>query len=219
MWTFVLVVIILLTVSISSAEAHHNLGIRLSDTCLTLIKLNTSQTDCPTYEEILMIYPDTSRKDLSGNFTMIDGILQREPPQLTKHFEFYRNNPDEHLFIDPPINRTFHMDMIVIETQIPTYKIKGSHVVTNGTVTFGHTRMVDDKCQNASIGSDAWLLYLGDTINYMKNDCQPEYTHVDTFKEWALESTEIGDKMLFKFYQMEKWLRDMAESCLTRWCI
>jgi len=166
-----------------------------------------------------MLYPDTSRKDISGNFTMIDGILQREPPQLAKHFEFYRNNDAEHLFIDPPIDGTFHMDMIVIETQIPTYKVKESHYVTNGTITFGHSRMMDDACQNASIGADAWLLYMGDTINYMKNDCESEYTHVDTFKEWLLEPTEIGDKMLFKFYQMEEWLKAMVEKCLTRWCI
>ena len=166
-----------------------------------------------------MIYPDTSKRDISGDFAMIDGVLQREPPQLAKHFEFYRNNSDEHLFIDPPIDRTFAMDMIVIETQIPTYKVKGSYVVANDTITFGHSRMMDRACQNAAIGADIWLAYLGDTIHYMKNDCEEEFTAVSTLSQMLLFPSEVGDKMLNQWYQMQKWIEEMTEKCLTRGCI
>jgi len=184
-----------------------------------LIKLNATQTECPTYEEIMLLYPDTSKRDISGNFTYIDGILQREPPQLEKHFEYYRYNDAEHLFIDPPYDRTFHMDMIIIETQIPTYKVKGSYYITNDTVTFGHSRMMAKGCDTASIGSDVWLEYLGDTINYMKNGCDEEYTNVSTIDKLVLIPTEIGEEFRQKYYEMEKWLRDMAEKCLTYGCI
>lgn len=166
-----------------------------------------------------MVYPDTSRRDMSGNFTMIDGVLQRGPPQLEKHIEFYRNNSDDHLFIDPPYDSTFHMDMIVIETQIPTYKVKGSYYVTNDTIAFGHSRMMDAKCQNAAIGADVWLEYLGDTINYMKNDCDLEYTNVSTIDKFVLITTEIGEEFRQKYNDMERWLVEMAEKCLTWRCI
>lgn len=219
MWTNALLILLVLTATIGSAEAHHNLGIRLSDTCLTLIKLNASQTDCPTYEEILLVFPDSSRRDISGNFTYIDGVLQREPPQIDKHFEYYRQIDDEHLFIDPPYDSTFHMDMIVIETQIPTYKVKSSYYITNDTVTFGHSRMMDGRCQNASIGADVWLEYLGDTINYMKNDCDLDYTNVSTIDKLILIPSEIGEEFRQKYYEMEKWLVEMAEKCLTYGCI
>ncbi len=197
------------------AEANHNLGIELSNSCMSLLKLNS--TTCPSYEQIILLYPDTSKKEWSGNFTIIDGIFQREEPQMKKHFEYYRNNDSEHLFIDPPYDRTFAISKIIIEPHLPTYKVKESHYITNDTMTFGKSRWVNDRCDTAVIGSDNWMLYLGDTIQYMKSGCKE--TNLDTIEVWSLIKTEIGDKMQYYQYQLDAWVNDMLHKCLSWKCL
>lgn len=197
------------------AEANHNLGIELSKSCISLLKLNS--TTCPSYEQILLIYPDTSKKEWSGNFTIIDGILQRDEPQMRKHFEFYRKNQDEHLFVDPPYDRTFAMSRIIIEPHLPTYKVKESHYITNDTMTFGKSRWVNERCDTAVIGSDNWMLYLGDTIQYMKSGCST--TNLDTLDIITLTKSEIVNKMQYYQYQMDQWLQEMLHKCLSWKCL
>src|SRR3972149_5451488 len=64
-------------------------GIGYDNTCKTLIKNNIS-SNCPSYEDIITLFPDTSNQDVSGKFSYYNGIYQRGPAKLLNSFEYYR---------------------------------------------------------------------------------------------------------------------------------
>ena len=84
-----------------SADARDNfdVGITLSKTCQSMIK-NNFTTNCPTYEEILTLFPDTTNQQVSGEFQYIDGIYQRGPTDFKNHFNFYTYS-DNVVWVEP----------------------------------------------------------------------------------------------------------------------
>ena len=222
MWASVFVAILILLLSVATvntAEAHnHNIGIILSRTCLTMIQ-NNMTTTCPSYEDIMVIFPDTSNRYLSGDFVYENGFLHREKPSVEKHFEWYLVEKKPHLWIDPPANVLDRIDLITIYPDIPLYKDEGSHTMyDNATLTFSHTRYTDDRCMAASLDADGWATSLGDTLYYMKHDCNDYYTYLDTLSEMTFE------RMVFSFtssvqYQLDQWFAEMATKCITWKCL
>src|SRR3990172_7744127 len=64
-------------------------GISYDNTCKTMLKNNLTTT-CPTYEDIITLFPDTSNKFVSGDFGYYNGLYQRLPTKLHNSFEYYR---------------------------------------------------------------------------------------------------------------------------------
>src|SRR3990167_6063061 len=152
----------------TNAEARKNIddiGIALDRTCIALIKAEM-KTDCPTYEELLLIYPDTSNKRVSGDFVFKDNILQRENQNYQNHFNTYVFETTPITWIDPPGDIRDKIRMIIISPSLPIYKTSGSMHKTDNTLVFGKDRYVDSRCYNAIISAEKWLMLLGDTIMY-----------------------------------------------------
>ena len=175
-------------------------------------------TKCPTYAEILLLFPDTSNQKMSGGFVLDEyDFLHREPPIIHKHYEFYRHDGMDHLFIDPPYDNRFHMKRITIEYSLPTYMIPESGEIINNTLSYGHARWTDKRCQEATISSEIWFGYLGDTIRYLNNDCDPDSTVLDS------TYTVSRKPMVIKIWdtyarQLSDWVDLMMEKCKVRWC-
>ncbi len=189
---------------------YADLGIVLSDTCLSLLKINAS-TNCPTYEEILILYPDTSNHKWSGGFDYIDGILQREITTFNNHFEFYRYDSVSITWIDPPSDILEKIPLITISASTFEYKIPFQNI-TNSSVSIGHDRYVSSKCDEALISAENWLFLLGDTIQLMAHDCDEEFTNFNEVKLRTWERTQHDIKTSMK-WQLDKWIQETKINC------
>ena len=180
------------------------MGVNVPDSC----------SNCPTYEEIMLIFPDNSNPEISGKFE--DGKRQGHH---YNHYKWYKwQDPDKQYFwVDPPADMFSRITMITIQPVVQ-YKIPESiNMAMNDTkVTFGHQRYVNDECTEAVIQSDIWITALGDTINYMKNGCDEKYTNLQTnYTKWY-NSTMPLEKDLHKYYKFQKWLEQAKEDCIEK---
>ena len=171
------------------ADASNNLdvGITLSKTCQTMIK-NNMTTNCPSYDVINAVFPDTSNQDISGKFVFKDGLWQRDNSNFKQHYNWYSHS-GAITWIDPPGDIVGRIATITIETSIPEYKVLESKKLINGTLIVGHSRYVDDRCYRASITAEDWLLITGDTLQYMLNNCDEEFTNFNHLKSKVFEKT------------------------------
>jgi len=187
-------------------------GISISNTCLTMHKNNVT-TDCPTYEAILALFPDTSNQEVSGRFSYIDNTLQRGSPQLQDNYRWYDYQQGVILFIDPDAQTRNEIGMITIHSSLPFYRIADmSSKVEDNKRYLGTGRYVED-CRNAGIDGKNWIFLLGDTINYMRNDCDPAFTQFNSTIEYN------KDLVVHDITTSNKWLHDqflewVKENCL-----
>jgi len=204
----------LVTVQNELPKAH--IGIQLSTTCITMIK-NNLKTNCPTYEEILLLFPDNSNRKISGDFVVKDGFLQRDFTPYLNQLDLYRYETKLLMFIDPPSDILEHIKLIVIESSITEYKIVGQ-TITNNTLLIGTGRSENSDCSEVKITASDWQLLLGDTVYYVKHNCNKAFTNYDpiTKKTWT---RTIHDITTSYKYQFDLWLKNAIEECGKNYCI
>ena len=218
-YSFITVLTVLVLVAIgvglppTIAEPNRDLGIILSNTCLTMLKNNVS-TNCPGYDEILPLFPDTSNRYVSGDFYYIDGILQRENRHLNNHFKLFEYTNASIRWIDPPGDIREKINKIEIASGDFVYSIKGQKL--NGTAyVVGKDRYVSSTCSYAIINAANWLFLLGDTIWYMDNGCKPEFTRFQENHTISWKRTEHDITTSYK-YQLDKWIEETKIRCLKK---
>lgn len=200
---FVLLGVCIMLFSVLEAHAiNYDVGITLSKTCLAMIKNNITST-CPTYEEILVLFPDNTIQEISGKFVFKDGYLQRDHTNYKNHFNFYTYQPNT-IWIDPPGDIVGRIATITIEPSLPDYLLKPLADIKNNTQYTAHSRWVDTKCYRATITAADWIYLTGDTINYMMHQCDPAFTGFNHIKEKYLGSIpqDIGTSNKYKLDQM-----------------
>ena len=166
---------LLLIIPSADARTNYDVGITLSKTCLAMIKNNITST-CPTYDEILILFPDTTNQNISGKFVYKDGYLQREHTKFVEHWGFYTYQPVT-LWIDPPGDIVGRIATITIEPSLPDYLVQESQKLINNTMIVGHSRWVDSQCYRSTITAADWIFLTGDTINLMFHNCDPAFTN------------------------------------------
>ena len=201
----ILTIILIIPLQAEARKNIEDIGISLDRTCLALIKAEM-KTNCPTYDEILLIYPDTSNKRISGDFIFKDGMLQRENPQYNNHLNAYLYLPPM-IWIDPPGNTIDKIKHITIASSLPLYEINGSHEKKNNTLVLAKDRYVDPKCHTAIISAEKWLVLLGDTINFMQHKCDPSYTKINSLVKIYKEPTK-HDITTTAWYKYQQWLKN-----------
>ncbi len=188
-------------------------GISISNTCYTMHKHNVSST-CPTYEAIMALFPDTSDQDVSGKFIYKHNQLQRETPPMERSYNYYAFEDKTHLFIDPGYETSKSLGMITIYSSLPDYPIQ-FQVGDNKTLKIGTGRYIDN-CRNAVIDGKNWIFLVGDTIEYMRHDCEESYT---LFKDTKVIQSSLSVVGAFDITTSAKWLHDeflkyVKENCL-----
>jgi len=191
-------------------------GILLGNTCITMIKNNLA-TNCPTYEDLLSVFTDTSNRKVSGDFVVKDGYLHRDTSPHHNQVEYYRTETKELMFIDPPSDMLEYMKLIIIEPSITEYKIAGQ-TITNNTLVFGTARLENSDCSEVRITTSDWYLLLGDTVNYMKHNCDKAFTNYDTIKKKSWPRTTHDITTTYK-YQYDLWVKNAIEECGKSYCI
>jgi len=193
-----------------NAEARPiDFGISISNTCYRMHEYNIS-SNCPTYESIMAVFPDTSDQTRSGKFIIKDNQLQRGKPQMINDHAYYTFVNKTILFIDPGVPLQQEIKMIRIESRLPVYPM--SNEVHNNTREYGELRHIKD-CRVATIDASSWLWLLGDTLEFMAKNCDPDFR---TFNE-----TKYIKPKLFEhdIRTSNKWLHDqflefVKENCL-----
>ncbi len=195
----------------AKAEVYDYYGIQVSNVCYRMLQYNVT-SNCPSYEAIMAVIPDTSNRDRSGDFILKDNILQRGMPQQHKHLAFYPQTTNKTvIFIDPPGDILSNIKMIFIENKLkdfpmvlqpgtPRPEIRNQTAVcdyynattnvnstglctaiTDSTRYLGDLRYVNN-CAEATSSAEEWLWLLGDTINYMRNNCNANFTSFNDVK-------------------------------------
>jgi hypothetical protein len=174
------------------------------------ITTSSACIDCPTFDELNAIFPDTSNQQVSGHFE--DGIRQKAP--MKQHFQWYRYSDQSVIWLDPPADIITRANHIEIVNEVQPYKLGvESMVMHNNTAILGKDRWVDDRCNNAIIPKDNWIMMLGDTIRYMKHDCNPEFTSINSTMYIKTEKSFQDITTSYK-WQLEKWISEVKEKCL-----
>ena len=201
------------------AEGITRFGIALDNTCITMIRNNVT-SNCPTYEDIITLFPDTSNQDVSGKFAYHNGIYQRTATKWLNSFEYYRFWDGPILFIDPPAETRERIKIIEIKANLDEYLLRGktmSYNAANHTLTLGHGRYIDS-CRIAYIDSSQWAYLLGDTLFHMQQDCSEDSTTFNSKITTKLYKV-IHDITTSYKYQLAKWQEESLLKCGTRLCI
>lgn len=193
--------------------------ITLSDTCIALLKINV--TTCPSYDEILRLFPDQTNQDISGHFNYSFGYYHREKSIYKNQYKFYEFYPIKNLiWVDPPHDVKIKSRNIIIAAAPFDYKLPHESIDTTktNTLTVGTNRYVDPKCNDAIITKDNWIFLLGDTVRYMQHDCDKEYTNFNETKiiNWQRANHDITQS--YK-YQLDKWREESIKNCGKVLCI
>ena len=193
-------------------------GITVSNTCLVMLK-NNIPTDCPTYEQIMILFPDTTLPDVSGKFVEKDGMLQRDVPPMVNSWRYYGQFTNESvLWIDPPGDVRKKIKMIVIEPSLPEYKIQGeSTKLDDYTLTFGKDRSQNINCSEIKITAENWVFLLGDSINYIKHNCDKLYTSFDHTINLKLAKSYQDISTSYKWFY-DNWVKTNMEDCKKKGC-
>ena len=193
--------------------------ISLTQPCIALLKIN--DTSCPSYADILQVFPDQSDQSISGAFSYYDGYYHRAKSIYTNQYKYYDYyHLPSIVWIDPPSDVTKKARNIIIAASDFDYKIKGAKVdtTTNNTLTIGTNRYVDPTCTYAIITKNNWLFLAGDTLRLMQNNCDPKYTNFDETKIITWTRT-LHDWTTSSKYKLEQWQKESIINCGTQVCI
>src|SRR3990167_5388564 len=196
-----------------------NFGITLDNTCKTMIRNNIS-SNCPTYEDIITLFPDTSIQDVSGKFAYYNGIYQRTPTKFTDSFEYYRFWNSTILFIDPLVETATRIKLIEIKANLEQYLLRGetkSYNPTDHTLTMGIGRYIDS-CRLAYVDASNWIFLVGDTLNHMNNNCSPDSTKFNSTIITKLGKVQHDIRDSYK-YKLEQFQKAAIEQCGKKVCL
>ena len=207
-------VVYALILSLSFGAAYADYGIVLDNTCLVFLKNNLT-TNCPTYDLINLLFPDTSNRKISGDFVIKQGIYHRQEPQYEHHFNNYRYDENkDRIWIDPPGDVIDKLKLITITPHDFIYKI-GGQTITNNTLLTGVSRYIDPHCSSAIITANNFLFLLGDTMQTLKKKCAPNSSLFNDTKIETWEKTKHDITTSYK-YKLDTWIKESKIKCLGK---
>lgn len=217
---FLIVPVLLIIIGVGLPSIYAELfGIDIDNTCKTMIRNNVSST-CPTFEDIITLFPDTSDQSVSGKFEYNNGYYHRGPTKLFDSIEYYRYWDKPVLFIDPPAEYRKSIKIIEIKANLDQYLMRGktpSYNKTDHSITLGTHRFIDS-CRLAYVDSDQWPLYVGDTIYHMEHGCSPDTTKIESTVRTQLNKTNHDIATSYK-WKLAQWQKQAIERCGTKICL
>ncbi len=189
-----------------------SVGVVLSNTCLVMIDAGINHT-CPTYADV---------KQLDNSNQAVSGILKdsgREKPMLQNSWRWYDFDEEYIVFVDPPAGYSQRIPNIMLHPNFDTYFLRDSKLTmindTQYLVQY-HDRYVDDKCMMATINADKWKLLVGDTIHYMRNNCDDSFTMFNHVEHIPINKTE-HDISSSQDWQHKQFIKDVKEHCIHKY--
>jgi len=159
----------------------------------------------------MALFPDTSDRTVSGEFAIKDGFLQRGRPQMDDHYRYYDFMENKTiLFIDPDAAVQKELSMIIVYSHLPEYPV--NFKLENNTRSMGVGRYIED-CRNAVIDGTNWVFLIGDSMEYMRHDCNETFTLFNDNVTYTQKKTDHD------ITTSTKWLHDqfliwVKDNCL-----
>lgn len=209
----------LLEFSYDNTGLRNKIGVELAQSCIIAIK-NNFKTECPTYEDLY--YLDSSNIIISGKFVTTDDFFHREPTKIKNSWRWYDMDKSPRIFIDPPFGMNNRIKMITILPNFDTYHRQNdllreytgnsSSSMQEFDRVLYHDRFMNPNCSVATINADKWQILVNDTINYMQNNCNENYTEVDTIEIISTNKTkfDITTSQKYKDDQRMKWILEFC---------
>lgn len=203
--------------SIYAEESYKGKGITItiSKSCL----MNGDK--CLTYDKIKAY--DNSDEKITGKIITKAGKTYREPTKFQNSYRFYNYDNQFRLIIDPPAQYDAHFQTIEIIPKLDSYYLKSQMRVnelkyaddmkaTKSVRIMSTDRYVDSTCTHAVISAKNWKILLPDTINYLKNNCDPKSTSINTVKSVVkdLVQHDIGTSAKWKYDDFSKTVKDIC---------
>ena len=179
---------------------------------------NNITTDCPTYDSIMVLFPDRTDQRVSGEFKMINGIYQRDAPVHLNPWKYYYFANEPVLWIDPPGETRSRIKMIYIEPSIPEYKIGDESIkMDDYTVSFQKDRWINTNCSEIKITATNWVFLTGDSLNIIKNNCDLSTSKFNgtVTKEFVKSYQDISTSAKYK---LDAWIKLNKEACKKKGC-
>lgn len=190
-------------------------GIMLGNTCKTM--LANSIPGCPSYEELNIVFPDTTSPSV-GSLELIDGIIQRGKSQLSHPEQFYKYSIKDIIWLDPPEQVRKKIKIISIEPSLPEYKIGAeSKKMDDYNIKFGKDRYINANCSEIKITAKNWLFMTGDAMNLLKHNCDLSYSTFNATRVLKFEKSYQDISTSAKFIH-DKWVKESMEKCKTKGC-
>lgn len=155
------------------------IGITLSQTCITLVKSNSTDDDCPSYKDLIKY--DNTNQFISGKFVTTNGFFHRANMASSSnnnfhHYQMYGSNKTL-IMIDPDQPSMVYGQTITI---VPHGLVWVSTVdpIKNNIRTQYHDRSVSSDCKTAKVTNKNFLFgnrtisLLNDTIAYLESGCK-----------------------------------------------
>lgn len=225
LWLFISLVLAYVLILIPQAHITdaEPFGITISQGCRTMIQNNVS-SDCPSFEEIITLFPDTSNKRILGDFGYTDGFFERQPSGYKNPTGFYRfisQSTDNIIFIDPPQPLYHKINMITIHSSLDDYRLRErgldkSYNATEHSLTLGTGRSIDS-CRLVSIDAASWYFLVGDSIQLLNNNCDDNYTNFNSTKTVRFEKVTHDITTTYK-YKLDKWFKESIDRCGKKIC-
>lgn len=212
---YILLVVSLAVLVFFYAEAYGSTGILLSNTCLTMIKNNLT-TNCPTYEEILTLFPDSLNTKIAGEFAYENGYYHRAVSRYGDSFNYYRYSDLDGNYVDPPQSLAARIRTITIAPNDFIYKSL-DRKITNTSITVGQNRYMDG-CSHAILSANDWWWSLGDTISFMNHNCDPAFTNFNDTKTIYWDAVKHDITTSYK-WKLDNWFKKAIDECGTKICL
>jgi hypothetical protein len=191
-----------------NAVSVQTIGIKLGNTCITMIKNNITTT-CPTYAGLLALNLDSSKKE-SGIFSFFNGYYHRGSPLLKNDDKLYDLN-SYNIIIDPSSVMTKRIKTITIQPSLNNFLLDDGSIKINNTRIIHKDRYVDN-CSHATISAVTWINTLSDTVNYLRSGCVGTLLNsVDNFTD----STTVTDITTSAKWKHDQWIKEAKEKYKT----
>ena len=189
------------------------IGIVLSKSCLTEIYNlipNPNYSFCPSYDRILSL--DNSNYLVSGSFGFEDGEFKRlDDAKYVNSWRWYDLN-DYLIFVDPPASYYKSLKMIYVEQQLDNFTNITQLEKENHVRSLSHDRYTTLDCKEATITTDNWEYVLPDTILYLRQNCNEDFTNLDTIT--FIEDTHVEhDITTSQKWILEQYQRKILSDC------
>lgn len=176
---------------------------------------NNIPTNCPTYEEIMFLFPDSSDQRISGQFVYDDdGFYHREQTAYANAEGFYRFEKQNRFWVDPPGAVARQVKIITIEPTVDNFPIR-TQKVTNSSIDILYGSLISTGCREAIISANDWQVRLGNMIEHIGSGCTKD--NLDNVKKKTWQRT-IHDITTSYKYKLEKWIAESLERCGQKVC-
>jgi len=189
---------------------NNSISIFISKQCKTMI-VNDFPTNCPDYQELEALNLDTSNRMITGEFGFKDGLYQRLPTKYESSAGIYTFDETFRIFFDAPGDVSKKTKTITIENNLDTYITTDQMKKIGDQRTVSKYRYVNSGCTEAIIGGNTWKETLADTISFMRNDCNEQFTNFKTV--YVIDDpVTLTDISTSQKYKEDKWKEETKES-------